>query len=264
MEREDPLVFLSFFLPYLSLFASKQQFFFVLPPLLSPEDSPGSWYRAELGTNSQKSVLSSESIQMSRINHSNISNYFLIYSMCYGRSPGKEFFLVKTAFSFYYVIISSFFFKLLCGKSNVSVDGKFWHPAFGLNHQFCFCAVELQQIFLGVMLGNLALPFYSYTAVHQCGNIIIGLNLTTVNSRVKQVALQSRLWLCYPTVSHPTSSSCVPQDGFPAFTSYSFFVSAHNKNIILLEQKCNLLRKLFQCVTASQQKSFVLWFFPCL
>lgn len=187
MEREDPLVFLSFLWPYLSLFPSKQQFFFVLPPLLSPADSPGSWCRAELGANSQQVVLSSMSIQISRINYSNISNDFLIYSMCYGRSPRKEFFLVKIAFSFYYVIISPFFLKLLCGKSNVSVDGKFWHPAFGLNHQFCFCAVELQQIFLSAMLGNLALPFYSYTAVNQCKNIIVGLNLTTVNSHVKQV-----------------------------------------------------------------------------
>lgn len=54
------------------------------------------------------------------------------------------------------------------------------------------------------MLGNLALPFYSYTAVNQCKNIIVGLNLTTVNSHVKQVALQSRLWLCYPAISQPT------------------------------------------------------------
>jgi len=63
---------------------------------------------------------------MSRINHCiNISNDFLIYRMCCGRCPGKEVFPGENCFLFHYVVINSFFLKLLRGKSNVSVDGKF-------------------------------------------------------------------------------------------------------------------------------------------
>lgn len=53
---------------------------------------------------------------------------------------------------------------------------------------------------------------------------------------------------------------CSPRQ-ISSFHITFFFVSTHNKNIISLKQKCKILRKLFQRVTASQQKKLSLMFF---